>query len=339
METFFPLCIIILKEKYDFFFPGSHFAKNAIIIRCCLCFSRSETFYLVNIPSFVFQHNSNETNFFCNYIGNDIIGIISNAHLAWADQAGIGSEKCLALVGKASKALDFAKTGDAADLYPNEKPEKFPDFMEKGDHKHSYQSQRTLGILYRTVRQIMAVNDTMLSRGSLNPLEVPGWQMYKERAQAALRRYNERLAHIMEQHGIVSEGEVFSGVIGTINTFDAVSASSFRAERVNIALLIERQKCVLMEETKHQFFEVLNEDCLLFGARSPEDRQMIKIQKASAWYMVTYTEDADYFSFPWCIGHVLLEAKRWVRDFNIDGDPRKCYRSSVLPGVIFNIQH
>ncbi|XP_028966489.1 RNA-dependent RNA polymerase 2 [Galendromus occidentalis] len=270
-----------------------------------------------------FKHNSDETNFFCNYIGNDIIGIISNAHLAWADQAGIASEKCLALVGKASKALDFAKTGDAADLYPNEKPEKFPDFMEKGDHKHSYQSQKALGILYRTVRQIMAVNDTMLSKGNIAPLEVPGWQMFRERAQAALQRYNERLAHIMEQHGVVSEGEVFSGVIGTVNTFDAVSTSSFRAEKANIALLIERQKCVLMEETKQQFQCEFEEDCALFGARTEEDRHMIRIQKASAWYMVTYTEDAAYFSFPWSIGHALLEAKRWIRDFSSHGNPRE----------------
>lgn len=231
------------------------------------------------------------------------------------------------MVGKASKALDFAKTGDAADLYPNEKPEKFPDFMEKGDHKHSYQSQKALGILYRTVRQIMAVNDTMLSRGSISTLEVPGWEMFKDRAQQALRRYNERLAHIMEQHGIVSEGEVFSGVIGTVNTFDAVSTSSFRTEKANIALLIERQKCVLMEDTKQQFFNELKEDCVMLGAQTDDDRQMMKIQKASAWYMVTYTEDANYFSFPWSIGNVLLEAKRWIRHFNTQGDPCELLKS------------
>lgn len=171
-----------------------------------------------------YQRPIHEVSFLCSYIANDMIGIISNAHLAWADQSGLISEKCLALVDKASKALDFAKTGHSVDLHPNEKPEKFPDFMEKGDHKHSYQSNKALGILYRTVRQIMSVNDTQLSSGhKFSPLEVPGWQMFREDAHTAMRRYNQRLANIMDQHGIMSEGEVFSGRIGTLNTFDAVS--------------------------------------------------------------------------------------------------------------------
>lgn len=136
---------------------------------------------------------------------------------------------CQTLVSKASKALDFAKTGDAVELYPNEKPDKFPDFMEKGDHKHSYPSHKALGILYRTVRQIMTVNDTKLSKArSFSPLEVPGWQMFAQGALKALRSYNARLSHLMEQHGIQSEGEVFSGFIGTISSFEAANASTVR---------------------------------------------------------------------------------------------------------------
>lgn len=134
---------------------------------------------------------------------------------------------CQALVSKASKALDFAKTGNAVELYPNEKPDKFPDFMEKGDHKHSYPSHKALGILYRTVRQIMAVNDTKLNKArSFSPLEVPGWQIFAPGALKALRSYNARLSHLMEQHGIQSEGEIFSGFIGTMSSFEAANAAT-----------------------------------------------------------------------------------------------------------------
>ncbi|OQR78246.1 RNA-dependent RNA polymerase 2-like [Tropilaelaps mercedesae] len=271
-----------------------------------------------------YPNNLNETKFLCNYIGNDIIGIISNAHLAWADQAGLASDMCQALVSKASKALDFAKTGDAVELYPNEKPDKFPDFMEKGDHKHSYPSHKALGILYRTVRQIMAVNDTKLSKArSFSPLEVPGWEMFAQGALKALRSYNARLSHLMEQHGIQSEGEVFSGFIGTMSSFEAANAATFRTEKANLAVLVDRQKSALMEDTRQQFYRELELECMTYGAEDESARHMLRIQKAAAWYMVTYGDESEghngqnrgFFSFPWCIAHVLLEAKRWLIQF------------------------
>ncbi|XP_022694554.1 probable RNA-dependent RNA polymerase 1 isoform X1 [Varroa jacobsoni] len=272
-----------------------------------------------------FQRPVHEVSFLCSYIANDMIGIISNAHLAWADQSGLLSDMCLALVDKASKALDFAKTGQSVDLHPNEKPGKFPDFMEKGDHKHSYQSNKALGILYRTVRQIMSVNNTRLSQGQrFMPLEVPGWQMFRESAIVAVQRYNKRLADIMEQHGIMSEGEVFSGRIGTLNTFD-----TSRQEKASVAQLVERQKASLMEDTRELFTAELEEDWALLEARGAEQRRMLRLQKASAWFMAAYVLQQQqqqqqqspeatpgtrsFYSFPWCIAHVILEAKCWLQ--------------------------
>ena len=49
--------------------------------------------------------------FFCDYLENDILGVISIRRLHVADQldAGTWSEKCKELAGKASKAVDFQK--------------------------------------------------------------------------------------------------------------------------------------------------------------------------------------------------------------------------------------
>lgn len=62
--------------------------------------------------------------FVCNYIKNDAIGLLSNAHLAWADieKEGIFSSKCCQIAEKLPLCLDFAKTGQTAFLRRSEKP-------------------------------------------------------------------------------------------------------------------------------------------------------------------------------------------------------------------------
>lgn len=99
----------------------------------------------------------------------------------------------------------------------------------------------------------------------------------------------------------------------------------FRTEKANLAVLVDRQKSALMEDTRQQFFRELELECLTYGAEDEGSRHMLRIQKAAAWYMVTYGDDGEgnsqngqargFFSFPWCIAHVLLEAKRWLMQF------------------------
>ncbi|KAL1474155.1 hypothetical protein MTO96_038195 [Rhipicephalus appendiculatus] len=130
--------------------------------------------------------------FICNYIKNDSIGILSNAHLAWADQEkeGIHSQKCLAIAEKISVCLDFAKNGKTAFLRRDERPMLYPDFMEKGSHKTTYRSDRALGVLYRTCRSLEAAVGRLGHRhvdpGRCQALAVPGWEEYRESATKAL---------------------------------------------------------------------------------------------------------------------------------------------------------
>ena len=74
--------------------------------------------------------------FYVDYIKNDNLGRIANAHLVYADLSGdqgASSSECLELAALHSTAVDFAKTGVPAD-YNGEKhlmPKAYPHFMEK----------------------------------------------------------------------------------------------------------------------------------------------------------------------------------------------------------------
>lgn len=123
-----------------------------------------------------------EMDFFCHYIANDVVGTLSNAHLAFSDAKGLLSPQCLRLVERVSLALDSVKTGCIVNIKTQEKPVLYPDFMEKCDHKPSYESRKALGYLYRGVRQLLAVEDVKVKLCSIMGInedsnwEVPGWK-------------------------------------------------------------------------------------------------------------------------------------------------------------------
>lgn len=65
------------------------------------------------------------TKFFVDYIQNDNLGKIANAHLVWADRSndlGARCQQCLQLAALHSKAVDFPKSGV---------PAKFPEVLTR----------------------------------------------------------------------------------------------------------------------------------------------------------------------------------------------------------------
>ncbi|XP_077499924.1 uncharacterized protein LOC144110727 isoform X2 [Amblyomma americanum] len=251
--------------------------------------------------------------FLCNYIKNDSIGILSNAHLAWADQEreGIYSRRCLALAEKISVCLDFAKNGRTAFLRRDERPPLYPDFMEKGSHKITYRSDRALGVLYRTCRSLEAAVGRLGHRhvdpGRCHALVVPGWEEYRDSALRALNEYNASLRRILIQYGIASEGEVMACMV---NTFDAYHSA--QSDKLNMEDLVEKMTKFLTENTREVFFRELLEELEGHSIDDESERRARKHRKASAWYMVTYDPEGQdtLFSFPWCIADVLVEVLR-----------------------------
>lgn len=247
--------------------------------------------------------------FMCNYIKNDSIGLLSNAHLAWADQEeeGIFSKKCFQIAEKIPLCLDFAKTGQTAFLKRDEKPRMYPDFMEKGGNKNTYRSNRVLGHLYRACRSLESVVSHIGSHSDgpryCPMLEYPGWQRYAEEAKEALELYNCRLKRILNQYGIESEGEIMSGVINSYGRYN-----QDKSEKTNVEVLVEKQSQFLSEKTRQSFFRGLDEEFMKRGVTLSQSKVVMKYQKASAWYMVTYDRDErQYVSFPWCLADVLSE--------------------------------
>lgn len=64
--------------------------------------------------------------FYLDYLRRDNLGQIANAHLVWADKKpdGVRCAECLQLAALQSSAVDFAKTGVAADFPRRAQPRR-----------------------------------------------------------------------------------------------------------------------------------------------------------------------------------------------------------------------
>ncbi|TYH01153.1 hypothetical protein ES288_A09G034100v1 [Gossypium darwinii] len=226
----------------------------------------------VPIYSIIYIHlNVQEVaEYFTNYILNDSLGIISNAHTVFADKEPTKalSEQCIELAKLSSVAVDFPKTGIPAKIPSRLRAKEYPDFMEKTD-KFTYESQSVIGQLYHEVKSIEAEVST-------------GKHFTKS---IATRLYDPD----MEFEGFLAYAEIICGCILKL-------AKSFNRkvdlEAVNLAVRSLRR------EAKSWFNEK--------ASPSVED----VFAKASAWYRVTYhpsfwgsnNNEADqehFISFPW----------------------------------------
>ncbi|GLT54030.1 hypothetical protein SLA2020_272640 [Shorea laevis] len=90
--------------------------------------------------------------YFVNYIVNDSLGIIANAHTVHADRepSKAMSGPCIELANLFSIAVDFPKTGVPAVIPQSLHVKEYPDFMEKPD-KPTYESPNVIGKLFREV--------------------------------------------------------------------------------------------------------------------------------------------------------------------------------------------
>ncbi|KAI7995264.1 RNA-dependent RNA polymerase 1 [Camellia lanceoleosa] len=165
--------------------------------------------------------------YFANYIVNNSLGIISNAHIVFADKepSKAMSDPCIALAKLSSIAVDFAKTGVPAEIPPDLRVQEYPDFMEKSD-KSTYESKRVLGKLFRAVKDISPQSSSIKSftkevaENSYDPdMEVDGFEDYIDDAFDYKNVYDDKLGNLMDCYGIKTEGEILSGSIMTMSKF------------------------------------------------------------------------------------------------------------------------
>ncbi|XP_062593720.1 uncharacterized protein LOC134255214 isoform X2 [Saccostrea cucullata] len=242
--------------------------------------------------------------FLANYIKNDNLGIIANAHLALADSEpeGIFSDFCLKLAKKHSDAVDFPKSGKCPQIDTDVRPKRYPDFMMKSD-KLPYYSSKILGKLYRQCQQLhrttqrhKTVPEELIIDDDLVLLLTE-----KDTKDAILQRdlYNNKLREIMTEFGLRNESEAITGLIQTLKR----GRGCLKDEKFQIGKIVQERVSILWKKTRANFFAEIGGEERKFDSLEP------MIRKASVWYTVTYknrTESTEQLlSFPWVVADIL----------------------------------
>ncbi|KAL0541822.1 hypothetical protein IC582_021886 [Cucumis melo] len=251
--------------------------------------------------------------YFANYMVNDGLGAIANAHTVFADKNSkkAMSAECIKLAKLFSIAVDFPKTGVPANLPRNLRVHEYPDFMDKPD-KPTYVSNGVLGKLFRGVKDVSSDVNTFeiftkeVATKCYDPdMEVDGFEKYLREAFDYKTKYDFKLGNLMDYYGIKTEPELVSGnILKMAKSFDK------RNDLEQIAFAMKS----LRKEVRSWFNE--NESKYTY-----EDIEDDEYARASAWYCVTYHPDywgrynegtqRDHFlSFPWCVADKLIQIKR-----------------------------
>ncbi|KAL1203607.1 RNA-dependent RNA polymerase 1 [Cardamine amara subsp. amara] len=246
--------------------------------------------------------------YFVNYIVNDSLGIIANAHTAFADKEPLKafSNQCLELARKFSVAVDFPKTGVAAEIPQHLYVKEYPDFMEKPD-KPTYESRNVIGKLFREVKErapplisIRSFTLDVAARSYDKDMEVYGFEEYLEEAFFHKGNYDYKLGNLMDYYGIKTEAEILSGGIMRMS-------KSFTKRRD--------------AESIGRAVRSLRKEALSWFNAAEEEEVFDESAKASAWYHVTYHSSywglyneglqRDHFlSFAWCVYDKLVRIKK-----------------------------
>lgn len=250
--------------------------------------------------------------YFTNFMVNDSLGEISNAHTVLADTDPLMAESdaCKELAMQFSIAVDFAKTGVPAKFPPRLHVKEYPDFMEK-PNKRTYESQRVIGKLFRAIKNIApptghiaSFTQEMARRAYDHDMEVNGFEHYIDDAVWYKEQYDFKLGNLMDHYGIETEAEIVSG---NLMKMSKSYTKKKDAEAIGLAMK------TLKKEARAWFDEK--------GSGTDPDVDDDAYAKASAWYHVTYHPDywgcyneeknkAHFISFPWCVHDKLIDIKQ-----------------------------
>ncbi|KAI9322600.1 RNA dependent RNA polymerase-domain-containing protein [Dichotomocladium elegans] len=253
-------------------------------------------------PEVVDVRISDIKKFFVNYINNDNLGQIANAHLATADASPNGAldGNCLRLAQLHSLAVDFPKSGRPAKFESNLRVKKFPDFMQKKD-KEMYESSKILGQIYRGIDKSdykdykdQIVDNTLYDVR----LRVEGIERYVAEARVLKAEYDKDVFALMNQYGVQTEAELLSGYV--VKWLKKGSRKSTHE--------LQKQTMAAVEALKNKWKKRFEAEFIQDGPNS--DQTAALEAKASAWYYVTYhadeqcrnlTLEGKALSFPWVI--------------------------------------
>lgn len=249
--------------------------------------------------------------YFANYIVNDSLGIIANAHTVFADMEHLKamSSHCVELARLFSIAVDFPKTGISAVIPRHLYVKEYPDFMEKPD-KPTNESENVIGKLYSEVKDTASHTSSIKSftlkvaTDSYDPdMEVDGFEDYIDDAFYYKSNYDYKLGNLLDYYGIKTETEIISGNIMRMKKSLTKKRDS---ESINTAVRALRMEARTWFNEKRSGTDYGADDVYA---------------KASAWYHVTYHPSnwgcynegrncSHFLSFAWCVYDKLVLIKR-----------------------------
>ncbi|OZJ04567.1 hypothetical protein BZG36_02704 [Bifiguratus adelaidae] len=250
--------------------------------------------------------------FYVQYIVNDNLGIIANAHLARADKSTNG----------ARDGHYFPKSGRPALLDPELRVREYPDFMQKSENV-TYPSQKVLGSIFRSVNSSDYKNykHDMETAFVFDPRLIwPGFERYVREARDFKRRYDHALRSIMNQYGVDTECEIISGyLVKLLKQPNKKRYHEIKRSAMKASIELRRYYRTIFQD------KVANET----HGSSTSDHGVEKADTAityamaSAWYYVTYhpleqtpmysgatnlsvrRDQAAMISFPWVLDDIL----------------------------------
>ncbi|XP_054164683.1 uncharacterized protein LOC128962330 [Oppia nitens] len=257
--------------------------------------------------------------FYERFISNNQVGLIASSHLVWADhyQSGIFSDICFNLDYRYAVALDYAKTGINARLKNTQKPNRYPDFMQKYNEKPSYESNKALGRLYqkncffhdiisRFSRQSYDSNNNNNNNNvDINPLLVhENADHYIPEARHMFDQYVNTVDELMDRFGIESEAALLSATF--TKTVKYLSTQNDSNDTHDLVSSVINK---LFADFRRQFESMTTDD---------DDEH--RLAKASAWYQISHRLNNEsnassclsrkYYGFPWICDKYLAKLKQ-----------------------------
>ncbi|CAF1239013.1 unnamed protein product [Adineta steineri] len=262
--------------------------------------------------------------FLIDYMANDFLGELCNAHLAWADLELATSPRCIELAHDIAAVVDYPKTGinPVNDEKRRElKAPRYPDFMEK--EIRTYSSRKVLGKIYRQARCAYDLHVQLEYVDQQHFIEIDetlltdGFESYLDDAKRQYNLYCNKLQQILDLYDYSTEAELITGCqplfLDEKRSYDAADVAGQDFKRLRTDTRREFLNEFIRYNEKQQHRKRDREITLI----SPDPKiARLQLQKASAWYYIAYTEEHDDHdhlikskSFAWIMWDFLCEIR------------------------------
>lgn len=221
--------------------------------------------------------------FFAEFINNNNLGLIADAHLAHSDRLSADGELPKNLAKKFSLAVDAPKTGAKIILTENEEAKEWPHYM--GREKKTFHSTHVLGKLYdKTVKIIEEIDKYKSSETNYydEGLLVPDFMNFAFEGLVNYIKYYEELLGILKKNDVQCESELLTGnnVDNEQNGFGKKKHNYDIIERISI------QMKEIFSKYKGYFY---NSSQVLFDKNGINYQlRNSQTKRASAFYYVCY---------------------------------------------------